>query len=212
MLGTFQHAKYHHGQPDGCDEEHAILINKHQDHSGGNMEDEILSEEFSIMFEESQRVKVLDATLFTQPVKHLKVRKPLSLAAGSTVNDAIELLKKKEVSCLLVTKNSKLAGILTERDIVRKAIGMGKDMSKIRVEDIMTPDPESFEPDDSIAYIIHAMDAGGYRHIPVVDEQNVPIAIVSVKDIIGFIAEHFSQEVRNLPPKPMRSAGQQDGG
>jgi CBS domain-containing protein len=176
------------------------------------MEDEILDEEFSIMFQESQRVKVLDSTMFTQPVKHLRVRKPVTLSAGSSLAEAIDLLKKKEVSCVLVTRDSSLAGILTEKDIVQRALGQGKELLKIRVEDIMTPDPVSFQPEDSIAYIIHAMDVGGYRHIPVVDEQNIPIAIVSVKDIIGFIAEHFSEDVRNLPPRPIRNSDQRDGG
>ena len=176
------------------------------------MEDEILDEEFSIMFQESERVKVLDSTTFMQPIKHLKVRKPLTLAVGRTVKDAIELMQTKEVACILVTKESKLVGILTERDIITKAIGKGKDFGSMKVEDLMTPNPESFQPEDKIAFVINAMDVGGFRHVPVVDEQNHPLAVVSVKDIIGFIAEHFSEELLNLPPKPMRGTKQQDGG
>jgi CBS domain-containing protein len=176
------------------------------------MDDEFLDEEFSIMYREAGRVKVLDSNTFMQPVRHLKVLKPMMLAAGKTVAEAVECMQKKNVGCLLITKESKLAGILTERDILTKALGKGKDHAKMNVEEIMTPDPESFEPDDSIAFIINAMDAGGYRHIPVVDEQGIPIAVVSVKDIIGFIAEHFSEEVLNLPPTPRRTSGSQDGG
>ena len=176
------------------------------------MEDEMLDEEFSIMFQESERVKVLDSTTFMQPIKHLKVRKPLTLALGRTVSDAIDLMQKKEVGCILLTKESKLAGILTERDIITKVLGKRKDFTSMKVEDIMTPNPESFQPEDKIAFVMNAMDVGGYRHVPVVDDQNRPLAVVSVKDIIGFIAEHFSEEVLNLPPKPMRRTEQQDGG
>jgi CBS domain-containing protein len=175
------------------------------------MDDEILDEEFSIMYQESERVKVLDSNTFLQPIKHLKVRKPCVLAVGRPVTEALELMQKKEVACILVTKESKLIGILTERDILTKAIGKGKDLSNMRVEDIMTPDPESFEPDDSVAFVINAMDLGGFRHIPVVDEQNHPLAVVSVKDVIGFIAEHFSQEVLNLPPRPVRKTQEREG-
>ena len=176
------------------------------------MDDELLDEEFSIMFEESQRVKVLDSKTFMTPVKHLKVRKPLTINICKSVSDVVELMQKKEVGCILIVKDSMLAGIITERDILTKGIGKGKELTKMKVEDIMTPDPESFEPEDSIAVIINAMEVGGYRHIPVVDERNIPIAVVSVKDIIGFIAEHFSEEVLNLPPKPMRRSAPQDGG
>ena len=164
------------------------------------MDDEILDEEFSIMYEESNRVKVLDSNTFMQPIKHLKIRKPCTLEVSRPVSEAVKLMQEKEVACVLITKDSLLKGILTERDILIKAIG--KDLSKMKAADIMTPDPEAFEPDDAVAFVINAMDVGGFRHIPVIDEQKHPIAVVSVKDIIGFIAEHFSQEVLNLPPKP----------
>ena len=176
------------------------------------MEDEFLDEEFSIMFQESERTKVLDSSTFQLPVKYLKVRKPVILPVTSNVNDAVDIMQKKEVSCVLVTRESKLAGILTERDIVRKAVGKEKDLRKIRVEDIMTRDPQSFQLEDSIAFVINAMDVGGYRHVPIVDEANAPLGIVSVRDIIGFIAEYFPEDVRNLPPRPMRHVDQQDGG
>ncbi|MBI3765857.1 MAG: CBS domain-containing protein [Ignavibacteriales bacterium] len=75
----------------------------------------------------------------------------------------------------------------------------------------MTANPEAFEPDDSIAFIINAMHVGSYRHVPVVDEQNQPVAIVSVRDILSFIAEHFTEEVINLPPHPIRKTKEREG-
>ncbi len=176
------------------------------------MEDEILDEEFSIMFQESQRVKVLDSTTFMQPIKHLKLRKPITLSLGKTVDDAVNLMTQMGVGCILITKEDKLSGILTERDIITKALSKKKDLSTMKLEDIMTTNPESFQPDDPVAFAINAMDVGGYRHVPVVNEKNQPLAIISVKDIIGFLAEHFSEEVLNLPPKPVRRVDQQDGG
>jgi hypothetical protein len=59
---------------------------------------------------------------------------------------------------------------------------------------------------------MNAMHVGGYRHVPVVDAGNVPLAVVSVKDIIGFIVENFPQEILNLPPKPLRTTSREDGG
>jgi CBS domain-containing protein len=75
----------------------------------------------------------------------------------------------------------------------------------------MTANPEAFQPDDSIAYVLNAMSVGGYRHVPVVDEQKIPLAVISVRDIVSFIIEHFPEEVLNLPPEPIRSTEQREG-
>ncbi len=121
-------------------------------------------------------------------------------------------MQERHFGCLLVTAGVKLAGIITERDILNKALGKGRSPDTIPVEEIMTPDPESFHPEDSVASVMNAMYMGGYRHTPVVDEQNVPLAVISVKDIIGFIVENFPEEILNLPPKSSGKPPQQDGG
>ena len=175
------------------------------------MEDDILDEELSIMYEDSEKIKVLDSSTFLKPIKNLKVRKPRALESGRSVQEAIDEMTQKHVSCLLITEGGALVGILTERDILKKVIGVGKGLATMTVDEIMTPNPETFQPDDSISFIINAMHVGGYRHVPIVNEQNEPIAMVSAKDIISFIAESFPEEVLNLPPHPIRKTGEREG-
>ena len=176
------------------------------------MDDDILYEEMSIMYREPDRMTVLDSRTFLKPIRNLRVRKPLVVQRGRTVREALDLMQEKRASCLLITDGDRLAGILTERDIVRKGLAPGTSLTTLRVEEIMTPDPESFQPDDSVAFVVNAMHVGGYRHVPVVDEKHRPVATVSVRDLIGFIVEHFSEDILNLPPRPVRTARAQDGG
>ncbi len=177
------------------------------------MEEDYLDEEFSIMYRESGRTHVLDSNTLKRPVRNLKVRKPMVIDAGQTLQDAISVMQSKKFGCLLVTsEGSRLAGILTERDILMKALGEKRNFKEIRIREIMTPDPESVQPDDSIAFVMNAMHVGGYRHVPVVDERHVPVAVVSVKDIVAFIVENFPEEILNLPPKTSRQTPQQNGG
>ena len=176
------------------------------------MEDENIDEEFSIMYKESEKVKVLDSNTFRKPLKSLKVPKPVTLDTSSSVQEALTLMQLKQFGCVLITKDEKLVGILTERDIIVKALSEGSDLHEMKVDEIMTPKPESFQPDDSVAFVMNAMAVGGYRHIPVVNERGIPLAVISVKDIVSFIVEHFSEEVLNLPPKPIRRTESQDGG
>lgn len=176
------------------------------------MDDEILDEEWSIMYEESAKTKVLDSDTFRKPVKNIKVKKPLVVEVGTMVSDAVELMQQKRRGSVLIVKGGKLAGMLTERDILMKLIGSENAFRKVKVEDMMTRDPQAFEPEDSVAFVLNAMAVGGYRHVPIVDKGNSPIAVVSMKDIVKFIVEHFPEEVINLPPRPIRHTDQIDGG
>jgi len=172
--------------------------------------DESFEEEFSQMYEELGQAKVLDSSTFQQPIKHLKVRKPVALKPEQTVREAVEIMRDKRFGCVVVTEKGKLVGILTERDILMKVAGV-KGAEAKKVKEIMTPDPEVFQPDDSIAFVLNAMHVGGYRHVPVVDESGSPLAVVSIRDIVGFILDHFAEDVLNLPPKPMRTTDQREG-
>jgi CBS domain-containing protein len=175
------------------------------------MYNDMLDDELSQMYEEVDRsAKVLDSTTFKKPIKHLRVRKPLQVALGTTVSDAVRLMNEKGMGCVLVTQKEKLAGILTERDVLKKVVGK-LDPDKTKVQDVMTPDPQGFQPEDSIAFVLNAMHVGGYRHVPIVNEQKKPIAVVSVKDVVAFILDNFPEDVLNLPPEPMRKTEQREG-
>ncbi len=174
------------------------------------MYDEELEDELSRMYEEDRVAKTLDSATFKKPIKHLKVRKPVLVSPGQSVMEAVRLMQEKKLGCLLVSEGGRLVGIFTERDVLTRVFGR-KDVEALRVRDVMTPNPEAFQPDDSIAFVLNAMSVGGYRHVPVVDEKGAPIAVVSVKDIVGFIIEHFPEEVLNLPPEPIRTTEQREG-
>jgi CBS domain-containing protein len=175
------------------------------------MNDEIIDDELSQMYEEESKTKkTLDSSTLHKPVKHLRVRKPITLGPHDMALEAIELMRKKKIGCVLVTEQEKLVGIFTERDVLMKVAGR-KDISALKLSDVMTKNVDGFQQDDSIAYVLNAMHVGGYRHIPVIDEKGKPIAVISVKDIIAYILEHFAEDILNLPPSPMRKTEQREG-
>ena len=69
----------------------------------------------------------------------------------------------------------------------------------------MTPDPEVLTPDAPIVYALNKMSVGGFRHVPLVDELQRPVGIVSVKDIIDYIVDFFPNDVLTVPPDPARA-------
>ncbi|MFI5253262.1 MAG: cyclic nucleotide-binding/CBS domain-containing protein [Bacteroidota bacterium] len=175
------------------------------------MDDEIINEDLSIMDERLNKSKVLDSKTFLKPVKDLKPATPIMVDIEDTLEDALKFMQVKQFGCILITKGDVLAGILTERDVIAKAIGHD-DFQSMKVKDIMTPRPEAFQLEDEIAYVVKAMCFGGYRHVPIVNSKNEPVGMLSVKDIMRFIVDHFPEEIMNLPPNPIRKSNEFEGG
>lgn len=87
--------------------------------------------------------------------------------------------------------------------ILNKPVG---NLRQIPVDHFMKADPQTANVKDSLDTAILYMAKGGYRHVPIVDEDNRPVGTVSVRDIISYLVEQFPQDVLTLPPKPIRRA------
>jgi CBS domain-containing protein len=134
------------------------------------------------------------------PISKLMPREPLLVDSSATVADAVMMMNVNHTGCVLVQENGRLAGIFTERDVITKVFGMD-DCHSVSVAQVMTRDPESLESKDEIAFALNRMSVGGYRHIPVVD-QGKPVGVLSVKDIVNYLADLHPAGIVNLPPSP----------
>jgi CBS domain-containing protein len=134
-------------------------------------------------------------------VSRLSSAPPLKVAPEETVADAVRLMRKERVGCLLVCDGKRLVGIFTERDLMRRVIAEGKPLT-LPVSECMTPDPVVVHPKVPIGAAVRRMEEGGYRRLPVVDEAGEPVNVLSVKHIVRYLVEHFPATVYNLPPDP----------
>ena len=110
-------------------------------------------------------------------------------------------MRQHRVSCLLVVKDDKVTGIFTERDLLTRVLALRKPLT-LTVAECMTPEPVTVNPKDPVRTAIRRMQSGGYRHLPVVDEEGRPVGILSAKKIVQYLADHFPATVYNLPPDP----------
>ena len=143
----------------------------------------------------------LAKNLKIESVSRLHPTPPHRLAPSQTVAEAVELLRRQEVGCVLVCEADRLVGIFTERDLMRRILALGKPLS-LPLAECMTPGPVVALAKDSIGSAVRRMEVGGYRHLPVVDEAGRPVGILSVKRIVHYLVEHFPSTVYNLPPDP----------
>lgn len=99
------------------------------------------------------------------------------------VAEAAALMIKANVGSAVVMQGRFLAGILTERDVLRAAAA-GEDLRVSRVADWMTPDPQSVGPDTAVEEAAEIMLRNGFRHLPVVDGRTV-CGVVSLRDLFA---------------------------
>jgi CBS domain-containing protein len=139
------------------------------------------------------------------PISEVKRAGAVSVAPTATVGKAIEIMRKKKVSAVLVVqkKNGReqLAGIFTERDLLNRALP-ARGWQRAPVKKYMTPRPETLRARDPVAYAINKMSVGRFRHVPLVDGDGAPAGMISVRDIADFIVELCPEELLNLPPEP----------
>ena len=106
-------------------------------------------------------------------------------------------------------EDDKLVGVFTERDAL-KLMRQRADLSR-PVRQVMSTNPVTVSPKATVGEAIRQMSAGGYRHLPIVDEQGQATGVVAVRGIVHYLVEHFPATIYNLPPKPGTGPVEREG-
>jgi len=136
---------------------------------------------------------------------------PVVVDVATPLGDVVRRMRDESSGCALITRDGRLAGIFTERDLVTRVLGTEAALER-PVADWMTSDPDRMAETDSIRKAIRLMRHGGFRHVPIVDEGGGVVGCVRHKDIVNYIAEHYPEHVLNLPPDPEQVALEREGG
>ena len=110
----------------------------------------------------------------------------LTVEAGVPVVAVARRMADRNVGAVLVLEEGRLAGIMTERDLLR-AVARGLRDDAV-VGECMTADPDTIAPDDTIEHAAVLMIHGGYRHLPVVDGDAV-VGVLSIRDLVQVVVE-----------------------
>lgn len=124
-----------------------------------------------------------------------------SVSTAATVYEAIELMSKYQVGALLVMEDSRLVGIISERDYTRKVILKDLLSKTTTVEEIMTKDVVFVTPDNDIDECMMKMNQSHIRHLPVLHNDEV-VGVITIMDVIQniliekqFIIEQMEQYI-----------------
>ena len=143
----------------------------------------------------------LEGALLSDTVRLLAPSEPIKLREDATVHEAtVQMAEKRRAAVVVVDPQGRLIGIFTERDLLRRVVVPGRDPRQTRVGEVMTRNPEVLAPDDLIAYAINRLHHASYRTIPLVDADRRPIGIMTVNDIVQWLADLFPEAIVNLRP------------
>lgn len=153
----------------------------------------------------------IERSLRELEVLALELQPPLVLESGTSVADVIESMRRSGLGYALLETAGRLAGIFTERDVLLSVLGDPSVLAE-PVARHMTAAPARVRGSDPVWRVIIMMHEGGYRQVPVVDQDDRILACVRHKDIAGYLVNHYAARVLNLPPDPEQVARTPEGG
>jgi CBS domain-containing protein len=126
-----------------------------------------------------------------------KGRNAISVVPDSTVIDALKVMAANNIGSVLVMKEGKYMGLITERDYSRKVILKGKNSTDTKVSEIMTSDLPHIKPDDTVEHCMELMTNSNIRYLPVFKNDHLA-GIISITDVVKETILKQQQTIKHL--------------
>ena len=117
-----------------------------------------------------------------QMVRDVMSRQPLTVEDSATVMDAARAMREANIGDVIVLKGGAICGMVTDRDIVIRAVAEGRDPRSIKVGEICSADVATVGPDETVDKVISLMRQKAIRRVPVV-EGGKPVGVISLGDL-----------------------------
>jgi CBS domain-containing protein len=115
-----------------------------------------------------------------------------SVTPETTIGEVLRLLAEHAIGCVVVTQDRQVVGIFSERDALIRINTSAAEWWDRPVSDFMTPQPQVLDIDAKVAFAVHRMSIGHYRHVPVTDSQRQLTSIISVRDVLRYVSEKMA--------------------
>jgi CBS domain-containing protein len=133
----------------------------------------------------------VEADLIRDRIERLWPKSPLSVAPNATVGDVLKQMVDLRIGCVMVVDKGKLVGIFSERDALMKLNTDAKKFLGRPISQFMTADPVTLETNDKIAFALHKMNVGGYRHVPILFHGQL-VGVISIRDILRYLTDRIT--------------------
>ena len=137
----------------------------------------------------------VEAELIRDRIERLWPKSPSTVAPTTTVGEVLKKMVDERIGCVMIVDKGKLVGIFSERDALMKLNADAKKFLNRPISQFMTADPVTLETSDKIAFALHKMNVGGYRHVPILFEGKLA-GVISIRDILRYLTERIQASGR----------------
>jgi CBS domain-containing protein len=138
--------------------------------------------------------------LESETVEHCHPSKPLCARPDDSVRTVLRLLQEAKTGAAMICEDGRLLGVFTERDAL-KVLADGGNLD-VPVGEKMVRNPVTIRKTDTVARAISLMSVGGFRRLPIVNEEGRIEGVLKVSGLLHYLVEHFPKVVYTLPPEP----------
>lgn len=117
---------------------------------------------------------------------------------SATVIDAIRQMNRQQIGAVLVVDGGQVAGIFTERDVLRRVVGQPRSPEQMKISEVMTREVICIEPETDLDDVSTMMKEKKIRHIPIRDAEGKLHGMVSIGDVNAHYASHQEQTIHFL--------------
>ena len=110
---------------------------------------------------------------------------------GPTAFIMDEAMVDKKIGCVFVVEDKEAIGVFSERDALFRLNTEAEKHANSPISQFMTSSPRTLASTCRIAFAARMMDVGGYRHVPLVDENNHPTGVISARDILSYLTQRM---------------------
>ena len=137
-----------------------------------------------------QATTAVERALLHDRIEILSPRPPICFPPEAPIGEVLRRMVSERMGCVAVVDDQhRLLGIFTERDALLR-INVAVDRLRDKpVGSMMTSNPTTLRPRDKIAYALHRMNIGGFRHIPLVDDNERFVGVISIRGILAYLTE-----------------------
>lgn len=134
----------------------------------------------------------VEADLLRDRIERLWPKSPSTVSPDTTVAEVLQKMIDETIGCVMIVDKGELVGIFSERDALMK---LNVDAAKYfdrPISQFMTAGPVTLETSDKIAFALHKMNLGGYRHLPILFDGKLA-GVISIRDILRYLTERIEK-------------------
>ncbi len=153
----------------------------------------------------------VEEMVHAERVTHLDLGEYVVVESGASVRDTVAKMRTENRNCAFITREGRLIGIFTDRDVLRSTVDR-PEIWDHPVDEVMTHDPQTVSANQPAGDALRLMDELHFRNVPVLSEDGEIVGNLTHFALLRFLADHFPKEVYNLPPEPDQFSEDRYGG